>query len=500
MEGARLRSLVAAIAAIALLGCAAPAMGAQSNDEVAGAFTVPLNTTWSQSTIDATPNSGSDALGNCSFGGSDTRFYRNTVWYRFTGTGAPVVLDTTGSNFDTMILVWRGTPSLSGNPLDCDDDSGGFQGPAKLTATFSAGVEYYVEIGGCVSSTKACGSPSGSLTFTLLANDARAHPEVLGPGATGTRTNHGATTENEPLSCNGSAYTKTVWFRIVVATPGTATFAATGFNATVAFLPAGSNTVLDCRAGGIVGTLGAKLSLHLAPGTYDVQVGSLDASPAQVTVSYDFAADPPPPADQDGDNVAPPADCNDANKDVHPGAAEIPNNDVDENCDTVKAFDRDHDGYLALPAGTDCKDNNRKIHPKAHDKPGNRIDEDCSGRDAALKHLPGIIDVHGSTTGRLTLLSSLFATRLSKGTTVELRCKGSWCHKRKRVIRIRKTRRRLDVLRLLPSRRVPSGVVLELRVTRPEYLGRALRVTIRAGKPPRKSELCIRPGRGAVHC
>ena len=111
MEGARPRSLVAAIAAIALLGCAAPAMGAQSNDEVAGAFNVPLNTTWSRSTIDATPNSGSDALGNCSFGGSDTRFYRNTVWYRFTGTGAPVVLDTTGSNFDTMILVCGGPPA-----------------------------------------------------------------------------------------------------------------------------------------------------------------------------------------------------------------------------------------------------------------------------------------------------------------------------------------------------------------------------------------------------
>jgi hypothetical protein len=47
---------------------------------------------------------------------------------------------------------------------------------------------------------------------------------------------------------------------------------------------------------------------------------------------------------------------------------------------------------------------------------------------------------------------------------------------------------------------VPSGVVLELRVTRPEYLGRALRVTMRAGKPPHKSELCIRPGRSAVHC
>jgi Putative metal-binding motif len=407
------------------------------------------------------------------------------------------VLDTTESSFDTIFEVWQVT---SGGllPFACDDDSSGNK--ARLSRTFTAGVDYVVQIGGCVCMATPANDRAGSLAFTLLANDARANPEVLASGAAGTRTNLGATTENEPLSCNGTAYNKTVWFRIVVATPGTATFAATGFNATVAFLPAGSGTVLDCRAGGIVGTLGAKLSLHLAPGTYDVQVGSRDSGSAQVNVSYDFAADPPPPADQDGDNVAPPADCNDANKDIHPGAAEIPNNDVDENCDAVKAFDRDHDGYLAPPAGNGCTDSNAKIHPKAHDKPGNRIDEDCSGRDAALKRLPGIIDVHGGTTGHVTLLTSLFATRLSKGTRVELRCKGSWCHKRKRVIRIRKTRRRLDVLRLLPSHRVPPGVVLELRVTRPEYLGRALRVTIRAGKPPRKSELCIRPGHSAVHC
>jgi hypothetical protein len=494
------RSLATAIAAVVALGAAAPAMGAQVNDEPAGAFKVPLNTTWFQTTTDATPTGGStDSLGRCTFGGgSDPRFFRNTVWYRFTGTGAPVVLDTTGSDFDTMILVWQGTPSSSGTALNCDDDSGGSQGPARLTATFAAGVEYYVEIGGCSSSVKTCGTPSGSLAFTLLANDSRSNPEALAPGAAATRTNYGATTESEPLSCNGASYGRTVWFRIALPSAGTATFAATGFNSTVTFFPAGSGTALGCQAGGNVGTLGAKLSMHLAAGSYDVQVGSLDSGPNPVNVSYDFAADGA--VDADGDHVSPPTDCDDTNANIYPGAPEVVNNDVDENCDGIKAVDRDHDGYAARPAGADCKDNNPKIHPKAHDKPGNGIDEDCSGRDAALKRLPGIIDVHGGTTGRTTVLTALFATRLAKGTTLELRCKGSWCKKRKRVVHIRKKRRRYDVVHLLRSRRVPPGVVIDLRVLRPEYLGEGLRLTTRAGKPPRKSELCIRPGRSAVHC
>jgi Putative metal-binding motif len=503
--GRGMRAIATTIAAVAALACAAPAMAAPSNDDVAGAFSVPLNTTWTQATTDATPATGSDSLGNCTFSnGSDPRFFGNSVWYRFTGTGAPVTLDTTGSTFDTVLLVWRGTPSPSGTPLYCDDDSGGVQGPARLTRTFEAGVEYYVELGGCVSTTKpgSCGARSGNLAFTLLANDARSNPEVLAPGAAVTRTNLGATTESEPLSCNGAGYNKTVWFRFAAPQAGTATFAATGFNAVVSFLPAGSNAVLGCNAGGIVGTVGAKLGMHVAAGTYDVQVGSRDSSAAQVTVSFDFTADPPAGAvDADHDGYSPPADCDDGNGSIHPGAKEVPNNDVDEDCDKVKSFDRDHDGYVAgVGAGFDCNDGNAKIHPKAHDIAGNGKDEDCSGRDATLHRLPGIIDVHGGTTGATTVLSSFFATRLAKGTTVTLRCSRHWCRKGTRVVHIKKARKRFDVLHLLRSRRLPPGVVLTLQVTRSEYLGQALRVTTRAGKPPRKSELCIRPGHKAVSC
>ena len=45
-------------------------------------------------------------------------------------------------------------------------------------------------------------------------------------------------------------------------------------------------------------------------------------------------------------------------------------------------FDHDHDGYSPVLAGGDCDDGNARIHPGAVDVPDNHVDENCSGADA----------------------------------------------------------------------------------------------------------------------
>jgi arylsulfatase A-like enzyme len=47
-----------------------------------------------------------------------------------------------------------------------------------------------------------------------------------------------------------------------------------------------------------------------------------------------------------------------------------------------KVVDRDHDGYSALFGGPDCDDHDASIHPGATDIPGNNLDENCDGFDA----------------------------------------------------------------------------------------------------------------------
>lgn len=89
--------------------------------------------------------------------------------------------------------------------------------------------------------------------------------------------------------------------------------------------------------------------------------------------------------DTDGDGFTPAQnDCNDGNAAINPGATEVPNNDIDENCDGITATgfdpnDTDQDGFT--PAQNDCNDSDPAINPGAESVPNNGIDEDCDGQD-----------------------------------------------------------------------------------------------------------------------
>jgi hypothetical protein len=176
------RLLAAAVAATLGLFVAAPlALAAPDNDHVATPFNGALNggpITINGGTFGATvqtptstppwPTAEGEPLTPYGPGACSGREMNATTWYRILGNGGTVSINTTGSDFDTVIAIYPApTPSLA-TALACNDDASASTLQSAMSVQSVAGSAYLIQVGGCTGNT-GCGANEGNLTLNVTA-------------------------------------------------------------------------------------------------------------------------------------------------------------------------------------------------------------------------------------------------------------------------------------------------------------------------------------------
>jgi hypothetical protein len=179
--------------------------------------------------------------------------------------------------------------------------------------------------------------------------------------------------------------------------------------------------------------------------------GPSDAPPAGGSPTSPTGTPPPGFVDADGDGLAPPFDCNDADAQIFRGARDTP-----------------RDG----------------------------VDQDCSGRDARFRLLDRRIEAFLTTipSERYTKFTSMKVLGVRAGDRVRLTCKGPGCPLRRKRISVGKRRSRLSLIGQFRGSKLRRGAVVKLRITRPRTIGRMTVWKIRAPKVVKITRRCLRPG------
>jgi Ca2+-binding RTX toxin-like protein len=161
------------------------------------------------------------------------------------------------------------------------------------------------------------------------------------------------------------------------------------------------------------------------------------------------------------------------------------------NCEV--APDRDGDG---TPNEQDCAPDNAAIHPGAGEIVGNAVDEDCAGGPQYLR-VTAPLGYSTRARGSSARFVRLTLSEIKAGDTIEIRCtggKGKGCPFTTKTQTGKAGKPKVNLVSLFKKRYLKRNAVVEIRVTRPNEIGRVQRLKVTKKGVVKSELLCLSVG------